>query len=490
MKMDVVSLMSALRRKAFNSYSHLPPILKVPASTMAGWVPPGIRFGKAFTRTLEDIKRSEFAPAEELEALQRQRLCSILCHAAKTVPHYRNGLEKLDLGMDDITADPVAVLGQMPLIDKSEILEDKKAFISSAGSGIPHDYTATGGTSGEPFHFYFNSDRSAKEWAFFTDQWGRVGFDLSSRRATFRGSKIHGLYEDDGVSRERKFSSFNLTPEYLASIWEPLSRFAPDFIYAYPSTAMALCAFMEEGTHTLPPSVKALLLGSENIYPGQREYMERVTGKRVFLWYGHSEKLILAGECETSSLYHAYPQYGYAEFLTPEGQPAKPGEFCEIVGTGFMNTVMPFIRYRTGDFCIYEGDRCPDCGRAYPVFSRVKGRWTQETLVGRQNNPIAMSAVNLHSRNMHHIRQFQFFQETPGKAILKVIPGPGYETDHGQWLQAEFNAKLEGAMEISLETVDRIRLTGAGKYKFIDQHFTGANAPAIPARQDSAPCSN
>ena len=44
--------------------------------------------------------------------------------------------------------------------------------------------------------------------------------------------------------------------------------------------------------------MRALLCGSENVREGQREYLERVFKTRFYSWYGMSEKVILAGECE------------------------------------------------------------------------------------------------------------------------------------------------------------------------------------------------
>ena len=271
------------------------------------------------------------------------------------------------------------------------------------------------------------------------------------------------------MTRERKFSSFELTDEYLDRIWPALCELRPDFIYAYPSTAISLCQFMEKIKKMLPDCVKAMLLGSENIYDGQREYIENVSGKRVFMWYGHSEKLVLAGECENAKYYHAYPQYGYVEFINDKGKPAKPGEFAEIVGTGFLNSVMPFIRYKTGDYCTYLGDHCPECGRNYHTFSNVRGGWTQEVLYGRKGNRICMSAINVHSNNFRNVFRFQFCQKEPGKAILRLVPKEGFSEKEQKAIEKEFNDKFAENVEVRTVVVNDIPLTKMGKFKFIDQ---------------------
>jgi phenylacetate-CoA ligase len=311
------------------------------------------------------------------------------------------------------------------------------------------------------------------------DQWKRVGYRLGDRRATFRGWRIHGeLFDDDWVTRERRFSSFQLTDEYLYKIWPKLHDYRPGFVHAYPSTAMSMCQFMEKTHAKLPETIRAFLIGSENIYDGQKEYIEAVSGRRCFCWYGHSEKLILAGECEKTSFYHAYPQYGYVEFINERGMPAAHGEFAEIVGTGFMNTVMPFIRYRTGDFCTYLGERCPSCGRNYPMFEKVRGRWTQEVLYGKSGNPICMSAINVHSSNFFNVFRFQFCQERVGEAVLKIVPKHGFSKEERQAIERELNEKFSGNVVITCQTVDEIPLTQRAKYKFIDQRIQLAPARA------------
>lgn len=458
------------RRKFFDIYNRLPFSIKTVVSHAGRIIPSKYIYGKNVTNTLKMIKETESWPRQDLNDLRSSKLQKILLHAYRTTKYYRQDMDNKGINEHSIIKSPEAVLKDLGFTSKELITGKPDDFLSEKKNLIPNDYSSTGGTSGEPFYFHIDSSRSAKEWAFFIDQWGRVGFNIRSRRATFRGSKIQGKdWEDDWVTRERKFSSFELTDEYLNRIWLALHKFRPAFIYAYPSTAISLCQFMEKERKVLPDCVKAFLLGSENIYDGQRQHIESISKKKVFLWYGHSEKLVLAGECEHSINYHAYPQYGYVEFINDQGKPANPGEFAEIVGTGFFNTVMPFIRYRTGDYCTYLGDHCPQCGRNYHIFSNVRGRWTQEVLYGFKGNSICMSAINVHSNNFRNVFRFQFFQKEPGKAILRLVPKQGFSERDLKAIEKEFNAKFDRNVQVSAIVVNDIPLTKRGKFKFIDQ---------------------
>lgn len=450
----------------------MPYGLKTVFSMIGNFIPKQVLFGHEFEKVTRMIKQSEYLPPDILAAKRDQDLAQILFHAYKTTKYYAEEFKNKGFDEKDIINSPYKVLQGISFIDKSTIRANYQYFLSSIKNKILSDHTSTGGTSGEPFYFHFNSDRSAQEWAYIVDQWGRVGFNLRSKRVSFRGSPIRGKggWEDDWITRERKFSSFELTDEYLDKIWPKLCSYNPDFVYAYASTAISLCQYMERSKRTLPKSIKAILIGSENIYDGQEDYIENVTRRRVFKWYGHSEKLVLAGECEKTKYYHAYPQYGYVEFINDKGESVKPGEFAEIVGTGFMNTVLPFIRYRTGDYCTYLGDHCPECGRNYPIFTDVRGRWTQEVLYGKGGNSICMSAINVHSDNFKNVFRYQFYQDTPGKALLKIMPTKYFSEKERRAIVKEFNDKFNGNVKIESVFVDDIPLTKRGKYKFIDQN--------------------
>ncbi len=467
-----LSFLSAVRRKVFNNYATLPYEVKNFISFGLSFMPNHLLLGSHFREVYRMIKQTEYLSGEILKKRREENLSRILLHANRSVDYYSVLFKQLGVPESEMLASPIHVISRIPPIDKSTIRDNYPIFLSNTINKTICDYTSTGGTSGEPFYFHINSDRSTKELAYLIDLWERVGFNLNSRRVTFRGSPIKGNkgWENDWITRERKFSSFELTDQYLGRIWPDLCRYRPDFVYAYPSTALALCQFIERSGRQLPKNIKAILVGSENIYDGQEDYIETVTRKRVFKWYGHSEKLILAGECEKSKYYHAYPQYGYVEFINEKGELASPGDFAEIVGTGFMNTVLPFIRYRTGDYCTYLGEYCPECGRHYPIFKDVRGRWTQEVLYGKKGNSICMSAINVHSDNFKNVFRYQFYQDTPGRALLKIMPQEGFAQKDKRAIEKEFNLKFNGNVVVEAVVVKQIPLTHRGKYMFIDQN--------------------
>jgi phenylacetate-CoA ligase len=204
--------------------------------------------------------------------------------------------------------------------------------------------------------------------------------------------------------------------------------------------------------------------------------IEEVFGCRLFSCYGQSEKVVLAAGCEKSDDYHVWPTYGYFELLDEQGNPVTtPGRRGEIVGTGFINTVMPFIRYRTGDWAAYAGDHCPACGREHILIRDISGHRIQEVLVANDGSEISWTALNMHDDTFLNVRQFQFFQEKSGQAILRIVPAEGFAQQDAGKIQRNLGFKLDGRVTFTIELVKVIHLSERGKAIYVDQQVPRDN---------------
>jgi phenylacetate-CoA ligase len=298
--------------------------------------------------------------------------------------------------------------------------------------------------------------------------------------AVFRGRVVQpdssGLYHEyDPLLRHHYYSNFHMTDENMRRYVEHVRQIGQCFLHVYPSSAFTLALFLRRSGLAVPRNIKGLLVGSETVVPAHRHYVEETFGVRYYSWYGHSEKLVLGVECEHSTDYHIWPTYGYFELLDPAGHPVTtPGEQGEIVGTGFINKVMPFIRYRTGDYATYVGDRCEACGRQHPILRNVHGRWPSGALVTTDGSLIAMTAINVHDDTFSNVRQFQFYQDTPGKAVLRIVPGTGFSEADQERIQRSLAPKLGGRVSFVIQLVDSVPLTPRGKAVYVDQKIPNA----------------
>ena len=426
----------------------------------------------AYRKTYAFLRESRRWSQEKLAAYQTEALSHLLDHAYENVPYYRRVFRERGLAPEDI-ATP-ADLALLPFLTREDLqnnLPDLKArnYPESA-----FEYVTTGGSTGIPVGFYYEKGASrAREWAFMKTQWDRVGYRFRDRCVILRGYVV-GSGKDNVHWKKALFgrwllmSSHQMTEETLPGYIDRIREFQPRFIQAYPSMAVVLARYMVENGIEPFPTVKAILCGSENLYPWQRSLLSEAFGCRVFSWYGNSEQTVLAGECEESTHYHIFPEYGIVELIGRDGQPVtKPGEMGEVITTSLINPVFPFIRYRTMDAAVLGGGPC-SCGRAYPLLEKVEGR-LQEFIVTKDHRLISMTAVNMHSGVFDNVAQFQFYQKEAGKVLMRIVKRPGYTEEDTEWILRELEKKFEGDVDVTIRFVAKIPRTRRGKYQFLIQ---------------------
>jgi phenylacetate-CoA ligase len=302
-------------------------------------------------------------------------------------------------------------------------------------------------------------------------QWRRVGYTEGARSAVLRGNIVErGLWQHDFVNGTLMMSSYSLTLARLPAYVARLRQLKPKYLQAYPSSAAIVARHMLDTGEPPIAGLRAVLCGSETLFPEQRTLIEQAFGARVYSWYGHSEAVALGGECEHDTAIHLFPQYGYVELVDEEGEAVtERGATGEIVATSLHARAMPLIRYRTGDLAVLGAQACERCGRPYQLLERIEGR-VQEFVVTSTGRRISMTAINMHSPIFDNVFQFRFAQERPGEVSLRIVPKPSYspEADDAQITRALMQ-KLGDDMALRLELVDEIPRGGRGKYRFLDQ---------------------
>ncbi len=459
----------ALKRRF---YETLPAPLKTPF----GLLPFGVMAGAAYRRTLRRGVALDRAPREDVLACQGRLLGDMLAFAAAHVPAYRE--------LEDTVARlrPFEALKAFPPVSKADLAENLQRYLPRDFEKMPHYACATGGSSGNQLHFYVDDDSHAVEMAFMHRQWMRVGYTPRARKATFRGVPFPHLgageyWQANPIYHELQFSPFHLSESTMPAYIDKLFAFRPQFLHGYPSALILLAEYVLRNEIDFSPlSLRAVLLGSEPVYPGQHDTLERAFRCRAYSWYGHSERAVLAGECEQDRAYHAFPDYGVVEILTKDGRAAEAGERGEIVGTGLLNRSMPFIRYRTEDIA----RRCPPecaCGRRWDRFDAVEGR-KQEYVVGRTGARISPTALNMHSAVFDKVLRHQYHQSTPGVMELRMVVAEDFTEDDARALQAAFAEKVGDELGIELRVVEEIPLTQRGKLRRLIQEIPGEGGTA------------
>ena len=467
-----------MMKKAFskkNLWEKTPLLLKGTIGKGLSIFPLDWLLGRKFKCNYKFLKESQYWPIEKLRQYQIDKLREILSLAYQKTRLYHLLFESVGFHPDDFKS--LEDLQKLPTIDKQTVINNISNMCTLTPEKSNVDYVSTGGTSGTPLHFYINADRSSIEYAYLTKSWQRAGYELGMPMAVLRGRIVkpdkNGLYHEyDPILRHHYYSTFHMTNENLSRYLDHIRSIGPCVLQAYPSSADSFASFILKTKKTEINNIKAVLLESENVYPDQVCNIEKAFGARAFSCYGHSEKLILATQCEKSDNYHVWPTYGYFELLDKQGKAIKePGQEGEIVGTGFINTVMPFIRYRTGDYAIYAGDYCKECNRQHVLINNIKGRWPQGGLVAMDGSTISMTALNVHDDTLNNIREYQFYQSVPGKATLFVVPMfPLYQNEKDRILR-NINKRLQGQVILELEVKSELLKTSRGKQPRVFKTF-------------------
>ncbi|MCP4550067.1 MAG: phenylacetate--CoA ligase family protein [bacterium] len=434
---------------------------------------PARRNRGVFADTWRFIMKSQRWSFDRMEGYVEKRLVEMVRHAARECPWYRQVFS--DLGMDVEDFGCRLDLSLLPLIGRDELRDHVDEMVPDSQDRGELVFSATGGSSGIPVGFYRHKERTrAMESAFVTRFRTWAGASDTTREVICAGG-VGDESERAQWAVDRRGNSLALASDDLNRLnfkWMlPLARkFKPRIFRGYPSAMAAFANLLLEAGETFP--VEAVFTSSETLYDAQRKRIEEAFAAKVFDLYGHSERVIVAAECEKHEGYHVFSEYGLLEIVDENGSVIQEeGQVGEVVGTTLLHDYFPLIRYRTGDRAVYTARRC-SCGRPFPLILRPDGR-LQELLVTADDRRISMTSINRHDDLFAAVDQFQFHQREAGKAVLKVIPGPDYSDSERERIIASVTKHIGGDFALTIEVVESIEKTRIGKHRFLIQELEG-----------------
>src|SRR5437870_5426980 len=122
-----------------------------------------------------------------------------------------------------------------------------------------------------------------------------------------------------------------------------------------------------------PGPLKLLVGGGEGITPRMRAELEAFWGALLCMTYASTEAAtILAFECTHRAGYHVNEFDFCVEIVDADSE-----GYGEIVLTTVSRSVMPLVRYRTGDVARWLPEPCP-CGLAFRRLSPLRGRLDEQ----------------------------------------------------------------------------------------------------------------
>jgi phenylacetate-CoA ligase len=248
-----------------------------------GTIPLPWLLGQTFRRQRAFLREAQWWPADRAKEYQLARLREIITLAHEKTPFYRRLFDRAGFHPQDLRSLDDA--SQLPVIDKSVVVENLSEMRTRGVDAHDVDYMSTGSTSGKPLEFYINADRSATEYAYLTTSWERAGYHLGMPMAILRGRPVRpdsrGLYHEcDPILRHHYYSSFHMSDENMRRYVEHTSTIGPCVLHVYPSTVAALARFLRRTGMRAPSNVRGIIAESEIVYPEQRRMAQFVVGLR------------------------------------------------------------------------------------------------------------------------------------------------------------------------------------------------------------------
>jgi len=417
-----------------------------------------------------ELKRSQWLSLDQMRLLQEEKLRRLVSHAYHHVGFYRERMQSLGLGPDDIrTLDD---LRKLPMLSKADVRENLHFDLLSDN----HDKglilrIATSGSTGEPFVCYADQHQLEIRLASTLRSMEWTGWQFGDRQArlwhqTLGMSRSQVVRErlDAWLLRRLFVPAFEMSEGAMASFLSRLGAFDPVLIDGYAESFNYLASHLGSTKGRLGLRPRGIISSAQALPDESRRVIEEAFGARVFDKYGSREFSGIAYECDAHAGHHVMAESYIVEILKDD-RPALPGEVGEVVITDLNNLCLPFIRYRVGDLAEAMDATAPcACGRGLPRIGRIEGR-VQSLIIGAQGR-VMPGAFFLHVLKDYDylVRQFQVIQEERGAIILKVVKGSRFAQDlFEREILSVFRQYLGEETKIDVQFVDLIPLVRTGK---------------------------
>ena len=314
-------------------------------------------------------------PAEQIKALQSERLVKQVQHVYDHVEYYRKKMDEKGVSPQDIHG--IEDLHKLPFLTKDDLRQAYPyGLLAKPLSDCVRIQSTSGTTGRRVVAFYTQYD---------IDLW-----DECCARAIVAagGTKDDVVHVSYGYGLFTGGPGLNGGSHKLGSLTLPMSSGNTDrqiqfmcdlgstILCCTPSYAAYLAETICERGLRDQIKLKAGIFGAEAWTEEMRRDIEKKLGIRAYDIYGLTE---ISGpgvsfECEEQTGMHINEDHFIAEIIDPAtGEVLPEGSKGELVFTSITKEAFPLLRYRTRDICVLSRKPC-SCGRTFVKMSKPMGR--------------------------------------------------------------------------------------------------------------------
>ena len=410
------------------------------------------RYGREFSKTYYFLQNSLDYSPQMLKDYQFYTLRKTIANAYDNVPYYHRLM--VDYGVKRVIESP-SDIKKLPVLTKQIVKDNFNYLINQKYNGSFLTFK-TSGSTGEKFQFLGDDNLYKREAAFVLRSFNLHCASMYDERTVWvrRYAPKAGdplSYTDYELNRTY-LSPFNISADTIKSYVEEINSTRARTLVTYPSLANFMALKMQEqGLYF--DNITSIHCASEMVLPEWRKNVEEYLGVKLYAHYGMMEKVSFFSNFMNDDRYAENLEYGYTEI-----------ENGEVIATGFLNDVMPFIRYTPGDRAIV--DDSGDNFLSLPITVKdFIGRSTDmiETVDGR-----SLAGVNFYTMmyKIPGVEMFQIVQKTINDIEVNYVPSSKYSSKTNSQIKQGMVDRI-GECNLYINKVSQLERTDSGKFKTI-----------------------
>jgi phenylacetate-CoA ligase len=414
---------------------------------------------------LDDLEKTQWYSRAGIEALQLQKLQSLLKTAKEHSPWHARRIENSGIDFENLTFEEFK---KLPTMTKADAQQHGNEMVWQGVHGGSFRYT-TGGSSGLPLIFNFGRSRQASDAA------GRIrsrrwwGVNVGDPEVYLWGAPVE-LNKTDRIKKIRDrllnqlvLNAFEMSPENMSIYLTAIQKFNPKCIYGYASSVALLASYARQNDRKLSlPALKVVCTTGEPLYPEQRQLISETFNVPVANEFGSRDIGFTAHENSHQQML-LMSESIFLEILDHEGNPVNAGQMGEAVMSGLCSEAQPFIRYRTGDMVKLSTDADKD-GRGLHIIEEVVGRNT-DFLIHQNGSIVHALAAIYFLRETDGVEQFKITQEAINQFEVIIVTNPFWCPASLKIIEEKFRARFGGDCKTHIQLVNIIPPEASGKIR-------------------------
>lgn len=353
----------------------------------------------------------------------------------------------------------------LPVVAKDDLRNRFPAAEMGRRFGVPGRANCTGGSTGEPVHFFHDAEMIRRILAAVTFSAIRMGWvpgmptiivwgserDVK-KQTTFR-NRVHGRLRNQFL-----VDGYNLSDLTVERVFSHIGN-GPVAMFGFTSMLEFVARRALETMREIQPgAVRTAWNGGETLFSQQSELFRQAFKVPLFNRYGGRELSVMACQFQEGHPLQVLRPWLFLEILDSRGRPAAPGEIGRLVWTSTICRGTPFLRYDVEDLGTFRAADSNESGIS--AIDELHGR-----VGGMLELPGGKKISNLYwnhfFKEIKEVAQFQVILRKDGSLQI-LLRGDGFSQERDTAVRGLL-AHFLGNTQFDLKWVESIPRTKEGK---------------------------